>query len=87
MYYTSEQRRTDKEKSKEETKVDVLLGIAVLAYIPAAWWAANRVWYSKRTYFVTDSAAFYGKKFATVFCLGWIFIPIAIIQKVISSKK
>lgn len=67
--------------------MDVLLGIALLAYIPVAWWAANRVWYSKRTYFVTDSAAFYGKKFATVFALGWIFIPIAIIQKVISSKK
>lgn len=67
--------------------MDTLLGIALLAYIPVAWWAANRVWYSKRTYFVTDSAAFYGKKFAMVFCLGWIFIPIAIIQKVISSKK
>ncbi len=66
--------------------MDMLLGIAVLAYIPTAWWAANKVWYSKHTYFVTDSAAFYGKKFATVFCLGWIFIPIAIIQKVMHKR-
>lgn len=65
--------------------MDVLIGIAFLAYIPAAWWAANRVWYSKRTYYVTDSAAFYGKKFATVVCLGWIFIPIAIIQKIMNK--
>lgn len=65
--------------------MDVLIGIAFVAYIPVAWWAANRVWYSKHTYFVTDSAAFYGKKFAMVVCLGWIFIPIAIIQKVLSK--
>lgn len=66
--------------------MDLLIGIAFLAYIPVAWWAANRVWYSKHTYIVADSAAFYGKKFATVFCLGWIFIPIAIIQKIISKR-
>ncbi|MDE6641899.1 MAG: hypothetical protein K2K63_15400 [Acetatifactor sp.] len=60
----------------------MLQSILFIVYIIAGWWAANRVWFSKRTYIVTDPAAFYGKKMAMAFLLGWLFIPIAIIQKV-----
>jgi hypothetical protein len=66
---------------------DALSGVIFVVYMVAGWWAANRVWFSKRTYIVTDSAAFYGKKMAMAFLLGWIFIPIAIIQMVTSNKK
>lgn len=62
--------------------MDTWSGVVFVVYMAAGWWAANRVWFSKRTYIVTDSAAFYGKKIAMAFLLGWLFIPIAIIQMV-----
>lgn len=63
----------------------MLQSILFIVYIAAGWWAANRVWFSKRTYLVTDSAAFYGKKIAMAFLLGWLFIPIAVIQMILKK--
>lgn len=70
---------------EKEAVKRMLQSILFIAYMIAGWRAANRVWFSKHTYIVNDSAAFYGKKMAMAFLLGWLFIPIAIIQMVIKK--
>ena len=55
-------------------------GILLLPYIILGYMAASKVWYSKRVYLVTDSVKFYAQKVAVAMFLGWVFIPIALIQ-------
>lgn len=59
--------------------------IFLLVYIAAGWWAANKVWFSRRTYLVYDSSKFYGRKFAVALFFGWVLIPIAIVMVILKK--
>lgn len=60
--------------------------ILLIIYWILAYMALNKVWYSKRTYLVLDSAAFLLRKLVASLFLGWILIPIALIQIAIDKK-
>lgn len=59
--------------------------ILMIVYIVAGWWAVNTVWYSRRVYLVSDTAGFYIKKLVMAIFFGWIFIPIAIVMKLLGK--
>ncbi len=59
--------------------------VILIIYVAAGWWAANKVWYSKRVYLVHDSVRFYTGKFALALFAGWILIPIAIVMTVLGK--
>ena len=61
--------------------------VIFILYWIIAYMALNKVWYSKRTYIVYDSKNFFIKKAAIAVALGWILIPVALIQMIFSSRK
>lgn len=64
---------------------ETLLGILFLVYMLAAWWAVNKIWYSRHTYIVSDTMVFYFKKGFLALMLGWAAIPIAIIMTLVQK--
>lgn len=54
--------------------------MVVVIYFILSYMAINKVWYSRRTYFVRNTMLFYMEKMIFAFVLGWILIPIAIIM-------
>ncbi len=60
--------------------MDILLGIVLVVYIAAGWWAINKIWYSKHTYITNNTMYFYMLKFIWALILGWVAIPIAVIM-------
>lgn len=63
----------------------MLQTILLIVYVVAGWWAVNKVWFSRHTYIVGDSAKFYTVKFAVALFFGWILIPIAIVMTVLGK--
>lgn len=59
---------------------DVLVGVLFLVYMVSAWWAINKIWYSKHIYIVRDSLQFYFIKGFCALFLGWAAIPIALVM-------
>ena len=59
--------------------------VILIIYVAAGWWAANKVWYSKRVYLVHDNTRFYMGKLMFAFFGGWILIPIAIVMTVLGK--
>lgn len=66
---------------------EILGGILLVVYIIAAWWAINKIWYSKHTYIVSNTMQFYMTKFIFALMLGVIAIPIAIIMTIIGRNS
>ncbi len=52
----------------------------LLVYLILGYMAANKVWYSKRVYLVSDSGKFFVQKVIVALFLGWLLIPIALLQ-------
>lgn len=63
----------------------MLQTVLFIVYAVAGWWAVNKVWFSRRTYIVGDSAKFFGLKLGAAVFFGWICIPIAIIMTVLGK--
>lgn len=54
-------------------------------YLIASWKALDKVWYSKKVYIVNNTARFYTQKMCFAVLLGWLAIPIAIIQLLLNK--
>lgn len=52
-----------------------------LIYVIAGFWAVGVCLYEGKVVFYTSYYYFFMKKLALAFCLGWIFIPAAIIKR------
>lgn len=59
--------------------------ILVIVYIILGYWAANKVWYSKRVYLVSDGGKFFVQKMVVAIFLGWILIPVALVQLLLEN--
>ena len=61
-------------------------GIVLLAYAAAGYWAANRVLFAKHILIGGLKDVFYTKLFIAII-LGWILIPVALIQLLRNKGK
>lgn len=60
--------------------MEILFGIAGIAFYAWEYYAMNKYWYSKRSYIVFDSGKFFARKFFISIFIGWIFIIIQILD-------
>lgn len=60
--------------------------LLLFAYIILSYIAIDRVWYSKRSYIIRNHGAFYTKKISLAILFGFIFIPIFIVQMIVTKK-
>lgn len=56
--------------------------LGIIVYWVLAYMALNKVWYSKHTYLVHSFKDFFLTKAILAVLLGWLVIPIAIIQMI-----
>lgn len=56
--------------------------ILFIVYWAAAYWATNKIWWSKNTYIYTNTANFYVKRLIISLVLGIFTIPVAVIQSI-----
>ena len=73
-------------ESKKRRRKD-MESILVIVYIILGYWAANKVWYSKRVYLVSDGGKFFVQKMVVAIFLGWILIPVALVQLLLENGK
>ncbi|MDD3172863.1 MAG: hypothetical protein PHF63_04260 [Herbinix sp.] len=60
--------------------MEILFGIAGIAFYAWEYYAMNKYWYSKRNYIVFDSGKFFARKLFISIFIGWIFIIIQILE-------
>lgn len=60
--------------------------VLMIAYVVVAYWATNKVYWSKRAYVYTNTGKFYINRIIICLIAGFITIPIAIIQTLISKN-
>lgn len=60
--------------------MEILFGIAGIAFYAWEYYAMNKYWYSKRSYIVFDSGKFFARKLFISIFIGWIFIIVQILD-------
>ena len=57
-----------------------MAAILMIAYIAAAYWATNKIWWSKKVYVYSNATYFYMTRFIICMVAGFVTIPIALLQ-------
>ena len=64
-----------------------MAAILMIAYIAAAYWATNKIWWSKKVYVYSNATYFYMTRFIICMIAGFVTIPIALLQTLIRSEE
>ena len=56
-----------------------MAAILMIAYIAAAYWATNKIWWSKKVYVYSNATYFYMTRFIICMVAGFVTIPIALL--------
>ncbi len=63
-----------------------MAAILMIAYIAAAYWATNKIWWSKKVYVYSNATYFYMTRFIICMVTGFVTIPIALLQTLIGKN-
>ena len=58
------------------SEVKTMAAILMIAYIAAAYWATNKIWWSKKVYVYSNATYFYMTRFIICMVAGFVTIPL-----------
>ena len=68
------------------SEVKTMAAIFMIAYIAAAYWATNKIWWSKKVYVYSNATYFYMTRFIICMVAGFVTIPIALLQTLVGKN-